>query len=266
MKETKRGSEAFETYYSNIFGSRWLALREALLIPSFPLSYAENLKKPYYMDAASIAVGKAMPFLYEGMALDMCAAPGGKTLVLSNLLGDGATLQANELSRARRSRLISVIEEHLSDEAKKKVSITGYDAAKMARFSPSKYDRILLDAPCSSERHVLHLEKALNEWSPSRPKQLSIRQWSLLSSAFLMLKEGGFLIYSTCALLELENDLVIDRLLKKYENAQLVNELTIIKEFKEQPTSTRHGFMYAPDINNGIGPMYFCIIKKAAKC
>lgn len=262
MKEIKRGQEAFDAYYSNIFGSRWLALREALLLPSSPVPYNENLKKTYYMDKASIAVGKVLPPLDDGIALDMCAAPGGKTLVLSNLLGNGAVLQANELSGARRNRLITVIEEYISDDVKKKINVTGYDASKMCRYALSKYDRILLDSPCSSERHVLILEKALNAWSPSRPKQLSIRQWSLLSSAFLMLKERGILVYSTCALLELENDSVIDKLLKKYENAHVLTDISSLKEFKEQPTATRHGFMYSPDINNGIGPMYFCLISK----
>lgn len=262
MKEVKRGSEAFDVYYSSFFSSRWDSLKEALLIPSSPVSYTENLKKPYYMDEASVAVGKVMPALTEGLALDMCAAPGGKTLVFSASLGDGATLQANEISAARRNRLITVLEEHLSQDVRKKISVTGYDASKMCRHSPLKYDRILLDAPCSSERHVLHLEKALNEWSPSRPKSLSIRQWSLLSSAFLMLKEGGFLLYSTCALLEIENDCVIDRLLKKYENVSLVKDIPILKQFREQPVATRHGFMYSPDVNNGIGPMYFCLVQK----
>ncbi|MGP1438739.1 MAG: SAM-dependent methyltransferase [Treponema sp.] len=260
MKETKRGAIAFDAYYSSIFGSRWLSLREALLLPSSPTPYIENLKQPYYMDEASIAVGKALPALDEGLVLDMCAAPGGKTLVLSNSLGKNTSIQANEISRTRRNRLIAVIEEHLSDEKQKQVKITGYDAAKMARFAPSKYDRILLDAPCSSERHVINLEKAINEWTPARPKQLAIRQWSLLSSAFLMLKEGGFLVYSTCALLELENDCVIDRLLKKYINAVVLHEIPSI--LKEQPEATRHGFMYSPDLNNGIGPMYFCLVKK----
>ena len=264
MKEIKKGAEAFDAYYSNIFGSRWLTLRGALLVPSSPVPYNENLKKTYYMDEASIAVGKVLPTLDEGIALDMCAAPGGKTLVLSNLLGNGAVLQANELSGARRNRLITVIEECITDEVKKRISVTGYDASKMCRYALSKYDRILLDSPCSSERHVLHLEKALNEWSPSRPRQLSIRQWSLLSSAFLMLKEGGVLVYSTCALLELENDSVIDKLLKKYENARVLTDISNLKEFKEQPTATRHGFMYSPDVNNGIGPMYFCLISKSS--
>ena len=262
MKETKRGIQAFDAYYSDIFGSRWLTLREALLIPSSPLPYCENLKKPYYMDEASIIVGKVLPPLDEGLFLDMCAAPGGKTLVISNILGSKATLQANELSGARRNRLISVLEDHVMDEVKKKINVTGYDASKMCRKAFSKYDRILLDAPCSSERHVLHLEKALNEWSPSRPKQLSIRQWSLLSSAFLMLKEGGFLVYSTCALLETENDSVVDKLLKKYENANIVHKIPSLTLFKEAPTATRHGFIYSPDVNNGIGPMYFSLISK----
>ena len=60
----------------------------------------------------------------------------------------------------------------------------------------------------------------------------------------------------------MENDCVIDRLIKKYENATIVKDISSIKDFSEQPMSTRHGFIYSPDVNNGIGPMYFCLIKK----
>ena len=66
-----------------------------------------------------------------------------------------------------------------------------------------------LDVPCSSERHVFADEKYLDMWSPSRIKSLAIEQWALLSSAYRLLRNDGFLLYSTCALNPKENDLFI---------------------------------------------------------
>lgn len=280
-----KNSISFDAYYAGIFGSRWTSLKDALLAPSSQVAFSYSLLKPYYMDIASVAVASSMPELDDGLVLDMCAAPGGKTLVLASKLGKSSRLQANELSSARRARLHRVIEEHLCEEAKTRIDVTGYDGAKMAKFCKERYHRILVDAPCSSERHVISSPTAIKQWSPSRIKTLSIRQWALLSAAFLMLMSGGFLIYSTCALLEAENDCVIDKLLKKYANAQVVhleechpcsenvpfsasfsNLFCYSERHSELPTilpaKTRHGYAYLPDLHGGAGPMYFSLITK----
>lgn len=257
-KQKNCGAKAFEEYYSALFGARWNTLKAALTAESKTLAYTENLKKTYYLDYASVCAAKALPPLESGLCLDMCAAPGGKTLVLSNCMGEKVSIQANEISAARRNRLIKVLDESLTESVRSRVTVTGFDGAKMAKLNSEKYDRILLDAPCSSERHVLNSPKHLNEWSPARIRNLNMRQWALLSSAFLMLKPGGFLVYSTCALCGSENDGVTDKLLKKYPEAFAV------KDKKEDcAEETRNGFMYLPDKASGAGPIYFAVFAKA---
>lgn len=254
------GAQAFEEYYSAQIGVRWKALKEALSGEVKTVAYTQNLKKPYYMDYASLQAGIALPPAESGFCLDMCAAPGGKTLVLSNIMGKEVFLQANEISADRRNRLIKVLKESLEESAEKRVKVTGFDAAKMPKFIKTKYDRILLDAPCSSERHVLQSPKHLNEWSEARIRNLNLRQWALLSAAFLMLKPGGFLVYSTCAVLERENDSIIDRLLKKYKEAFTLSYF--LPSGNLLPEKTKNGFIYLPDKALGAGPLYFAICGK----
>ena len=119
------------------------------------------------------------------------------------------------------------------------------------------YDRILLDAPCSSERHVLNDEKHLSIWSPSRPKRLSVEQYALLSSAFLTVKNGGYILYSTCSVNPGENEGVIAKLFKKHKDE--VEEIKCILPNSEE---REYGLMLMPDKAGGIGPMYACLIRK----
>jgi len=262
-KDIAKKHISFDAYYSETFGARWASLKEALLAPVSQVPFAYNLLKPYYLDMASVVVASSMPILDDGLVLDMCAAPGGKTLVLNSVMGKEVKLQANELSSARRARLHRVLQDYLDYEARNRIEITGYDGSVMAKFCKEKYERILVDAPCSSERHVILSPVARKEWSPARIKNLSIRQWALLSAAFLMLKKGGFLIYSTCALLDAENDCIIDKLLKKYMAARVVLlEEDVSKTYELIPTRTRHGYAFSPDIHAGAGPMYFSLIEK----
>jgi len=233
VKRSKQvsGAAAFEAYYSALFGGRWQALREALLQETQPVAFSVRGGKPYYLDQASICAAQALPPIDAGSYLDTCAAPGGKTLVLASGMGQGAQIQANELSRARRARLLTVLDEHLPADIRTRIDVTGYDAATLPRYRQAHYDRILLDAPCSSERHVITDEKYLACWTPARIKMLAQRQWALLSAAFLLLKPGGFLVYATCALADAENDGVVQKLLKKYGNAAVVHSGTAATEF-----------------------------------
>ena len=302
MKRSKQvsGAAAFEAYYSALFGGRWPALREALLQETQPVAFSVRGGKPYYLDQASIYAAQALPPIDEGSYLDMCAAPGGKTLVLASGMGQGAQIQANELSRARRARLLTVLDEHLPPDIRTRIEVTGYDAATLPRYRKACYDRILLDAPCSSERHVITDEKYLACWTPARIKMLAQRQWALLSAAFLLLKQGGFLVYATCALADAENDGVVQRLLKKYKTDAAVHNGTAAMEFAAADTETTvksvpavhsntatvepgaanpetvgknttppilgektlFGNRFLPDTCGGAGPLYFSLIEK----
>lgn len=252
------GGAAFDTYYSGLFGSRWPALRAALMRETQPEAFSVCAGKPYYLDKASVYAAESLPALDEGYCLDMCAAPGGKTLVLAARMGRTVRIQANELSRPRRARLLTVLDEHLPPETRARIAVTGFDAATIPRYRREYYDRILLDAPCSSERHVMADAKYLACWTPARIKTLALRQWALLSAAFLLLKPGGFLTYATCALSDTENDGVVQKLLKKYGSAAAVRD-----SLPPVPCEkTRFGRSFLPDTCAGSGPLYFSLIEK----
>ena len=267
-KPVPKENPAFEEYYRKLWGSRWAALRESLLLPAAPVPYGEGLAKPYMMDRASIlaAASLRLPAVLRpaaltpdtGLILDACAAPGGKTLVLASRMTSETRLISNELSAERRRRLVNVLNEHLDEEKRSLIKVSGFNAAELGgkRKEWNRFDAILLDAPCSSERHVIQNPKLLAQWKPGRPRSLSLRQWSLLSAAFLLLKPGGSLVYATCALTPAENDGPPAQLMEKYAGIELDEP-----EFPEGE-KTMYGKLILPDNSGGMGPMYVARFRK----
>ncbi len=259
------GAEAFRAFYGAIYGDRWDGLSAALLGEGAgaEIGAERGLLEPYRLDAASVFAAESLPLPESGEILDACAAPGGKTLVLASRLAPGATLVANELSSERRRRLSDVLDGHLSPSLRARVRVSGFDAAE-AGGRPSERGRfgaILLDAPCSSERHVLRDRAALDEWTAARVRFLARRQWSLLSSAFLMLAPGGSLVYSTCSICPDENDGVVGRLFDKYgAEAESIRPEAIAFPGAE---ITERGLLILPDRSGGAGPMYVAGIRKS---
>ncbi len=264
--EGTSGAVAFEAFYGELYGDRWPAMRAALLSPVSHVSWTEGLLKPYFLDAGSVRAALSLPLPSDGKVLDMCAAPGGKSLIIASRLSPESTLVSNEYSRDRKNRLIAVLDQHLPPETRSKVSVTGRDASRWSRYEQSAFDAILLDAPCSSERHVLSAPQYLAEWSGARIRNLAQRQWSLLSGAWLVLKPGGYLLYSTCALSPAENDGVVERLAKKYDDVEIV----ALAEGEDGDAGrslvasepTGYGHHVLPDTSNGSGPLYFALARK----
>jgi len=250
---------AFEEYYRNLWGNRWTELRESLLLGAASIPYGEGLVQPYMMDRASVLAAASLRLPDTGTILDACAAPGGKSLVLASRMGKDVRLLSNELSAERRRRLVTALDEHLDGEKRSRVTVSGFDAGKQGgrRSEWNRFDAILLDAPCSSERHVIRSAKALAEWRPARPRSLSLRQWALLSAAFLLLKPSGSLVYVTCALSSEENDGPVARLFSKYQGGIELDE----PDFPEGE-KTKYGRLILPDVSGGMGPMYIARMVK----
>lgn len=259
-KQTDGGGEAFDRFFRELFGGRWDGLREALLAPGDAIDYADGLREPYRLDSASVAAARRLLLPDDGEILDACAAPGGKSLVIASRMGPSARLLANELSSDRRRRLSDVLDRYLPEEARARVTVSGFDAAAAGGRASERgrFGAILLDAPCSSERHVLRDEGALAAWSPARVKFLARRQWSLLSSAFLLLAPGGCLVYATCALSPAENDGPMRRLIEKYEGLAELDP----PEAEAGAERTEYGIHYLPDVASGAGPLYVARIRK----
>jgi 16S rRNA (cytosine1407-C5)-methyltransferase len=251
----------FEAYYTRLYGSRWPGLKKSLLEGGPGFAWTEGLTRPYPLNYASVLAARSLRLPEKGLILDACAAPGGKSLVIAALMGTEVRLLANEFSRERRRRLEGVLNVHLDEKTRQRVAVSGFDAAALGgkKSEWGRFQAVLLDAPCSSEAHVLGKPGALGAWTAARPRFLARRQWALLSSAFLLLAPGGSLVYATCALTEEENDGVARRLPEKYGPWAELDE----PDFTEGE-KTAWGRIILPDHKGGAGPMYVARFRKRA--
>lgn len=268
------GAEGFEEYYSGLYGERWPKLKEAFASENQAVEYhVPGAEKSYFLDSASVLAALCLPLKDSENILDLCAAPGGKTLVLASRMPDDAKLSSNERSAERKHRLSVVVETCLPADIQERITVSCSDGSTWCTRQSECFDRILLDAPCSSERHVIADPKYLNTWSLSRIKTVSMEQWALLSSAYRLLEVGGIILYSTCALCPQENDEMIERLFKKFNKNNDAFELLSpeydVDEIRAccdinipDYEKTKYGYQILPDLQKGAGPIYFSIIRK----
>lgn len=249
----------FFDYFEKIYGDRWPVLLEALKGEgqAVKLQFDESLE-PYFLDEASVFAARTLGVEPGDDVLDMCAAPGGKTLVIASMLKGVGSLQSNDRSPDRRNRLRHVIENTLPDAWRGIINVTGYDGMKFGLHKKESYDKILLDAPCSSDRHVLNSPSHLEVWSEKRVKRLSVEQGALLASAVDALRPGGVIVYGTCALSPLENDAVVAKILKKRPSM----EVAAIENIPEGADRTELGVHVLPDRACGCGPIYCAKMRK----
>ncbi|EID85344.1 NOL1/NOP2/sun family protein [Treponema sp. JC4] len=272
--EKLSGAEGFNKYYGQLYGQRWEALKAAFEKENQPVEYKiPGAEKSYFLDSASVLAALCLPLKGGENILDLCAAPGGKTLVLASRMDADAKLSSNERSPERKHRLSVVVDTCLPTEISERVQTSCSDGSTWCTRQTQCFDRILLDAPCSSERHVYNDPKYLKDWSLSRIKTVTTEQWALLSSAYRLLQPEGILLYSTCALCPQENDEMIERLYKKFNKDgaafELLNpapDLSEIEGFTKitlpEYEKTKYGYQILPDLSGGAGPIYFSIIKK----
>lgn len=141
--------------------------------------------------------------------LDLTAAPGNKTTYIAEKMNNTGLIVANEIDTKRIKTLIYAL---------KKLGVTNTIVTNFdGRFFNMglKFDKILLDAPCSCEGEIKKNKDVLKSWSEKLVLSKSKLQKELILNAFDQLKENGVLVYSTCTLSPEENEEVIDYLIKK---------------------------------------------------
>ena len=154
--------------------------------------------------------------------LDLCASPGSKTTQIASEVGNRAVVIANEITPNRYVRL----RENLQHFGVVCHAITGLDPGFFAKNYPNTFDRILVDAPCSGEGMYFKFPAVIDHWNPKTIRFNAKRQRKILTDAFIALKPGGRLVYSTCTLNLEENEKVVAHILKKFfQNAEIVNAI-----------------------------------------
>ena len=188
------------------------------------------------------------------LILDMCAAPGGKTIQSSFLMKDTGLIISNDLSKPRTFSIVENIERLGIGN----VVVTNNDLSLIYNKLQNTFDKIILDAPCSGSGMFRKEDKMVQDWSYNKVLKFAETQKQLISIAYSMLKPGGILAYSTCSFSLEEDEEVIDSLLNNTD-AELVhienNSLYYVN--KKKPL----GVHLFPSIFPGEGH-YICLIKK----
>lgn len=163
--------------------------------PSFTFDPLFHAGSYYVQEASSMFVEQAVrQHLGQArVALDLCAAPGGKSTLLRSLLPDDCVLVSNEVMRPRAQ----VLTENISKWGHPRCIVTSNYPADFTPLGET-FDLILVDAPCSGEGMFRKDEVAVAEWSPENVEVCWKRQRDILTDIWPTLRPGGLLIYSTC--------------------------------------------------------------------
>ena len=166
--------------------------------------------KVYLQSLSSMLPPIALEARANEDVLDMCAAPGGKTSQIAALSGNRAHLTACEMHAPRADKL----EYNLAKLGARNVVVMRTDARRMDEFF--RFDRILVDAPCSGSGTLkLDNPNGLARFTPKLIEKSKKSQRALLSKALTLMKAGSTLVYSTCSILEEENESIVRDCLSK---------------------------------------------------
>lgn len=156
----------------------------------------------YIQDPAAM-----MPVYFLGVkqgdkVIDLCAAPGGKSIDAALLSGPSGLVVSNDISYPRAKELSGNIERLGLGN----VIVTSVPPSKLASLYPGYFDKVILDAPCSGSAMFRKLQRAKEDWTLEKVKACAKLQQDLLEQAYALLRPGGALVYSTCSFSSEENE------------------------------------------------------------
>lgn len=166
------------------------------------------------------------------VAIDTCAAPGGKSTLLNSYLHPESLLIANELIRPRAK----VLADNLNRWGHANTVVTKNDPVSFQRL-PGFADLMVVDAPCSGSGMFRKDPDSINNWSEGTVKLCAERQQRILANSLSALKKGGILLYSTCSYSEEENEDIADWLVE--EQGMVPLGVPVNSEWGVEETSSR---------------------------
>ena len=188
------------------------------------------------------------------LVLDLCAAPGGKSMQASLLMNNKGLIVSNDISKQRAFSIV----ENAERLGRGNLLITNNDFSLIYDKFINTFDKIILDAPCSGSGMFRKESKMQEDWSYQKVLKFAEIQKSLILMAYSMLKPGGVMVYSTCSFSYEEDEEVIDYLLERTD--------AVLKSIPDSPVFYRsknngHGIHLFPFLFPGEGH-YVALISK----
>lgn len=196
-------------------------------------------KNPYYyaglyyiQEPSAMLPGMVISAKEGERILDLCAAPGGKSVqILAGLRGRGL-LVSNDISPKRVKALVKNVEL----VGARNVVVTNDTPENLAECFGEYFDKILVDAPCSGEGMFRKDSDAIRSYSKYKNEECSNMQIDILRHAHRMLRYGGKLVYSTCTFDPLENEMILDKFTSEYKEYKIlkIDRVGGIKKAKKE--------------------------------
>ena len=171
----------------------------------------------YLQEPSAMTPANVLPVNEGDMVLDLCAAPGGKSTELGAKLNGKGLLVSNDISASRAKALLKNVEVFGIEN----VLVTCEYPEKLEEKFTGFFDKILVDAPCSGEGMFRKDNKLIKSWISQGPEFFAPIQKNILNSAANMLKEGGYLLYSTCTFSKMEDEDNIAEFLENHSDFTL---------------------------------------------
>ena len=229
--------------------------------PLFVLDPLWHAGAYYVQEASSMFLHHALkqiaPNAGSMHVLDLCAAPGGKTTLLANYFKTGLVV-ANETIKNRNAILVENTIKWGADN----IVVTQNDPSHFKAL-PQFFDILLIDAPCSGSGLFRKDPEAIEHWSEDAVQHCSIRQSRIIEDSIDCLKEGGYLIYSTCSYSMQEDENILDKISAMQGmvsvDLNIGNDWDIIQS--ESPVHNSKGYRFYPDKIKGEG-FFLAVFKK----
>lgn len=155
----------------------------------------------------------------DEQVLDLAAAPGGKTLLLAALMENRGLISAVEAIRNRFFKLQANLKRYGVTIARTYLT----DGRKVGGKVPERFDRVLLDTPCSGESRIHASDPdSYRYWGERKLKEQARKQYGLIRSAFQSLRPGGKMVYCTCSFAPEENECVVSDFLHDHREAEML--------------------------------------------
>lgn len=227
--------------------------------PVFTLDPLFHAGAYYVQESSSMFLWKLMEEIFDDKnirVLDLCAAPGGKSTLISSWLNNEGMLVSNEVIKSRAQILL----ENITKWGYANNWVTSTDAYVLGGLDEF-FDCIVIDAPCSGEGLFRRDHSATNEWSESNCDLCAGRQKKIVAEIIPALSVGGYMIYSTCTFNPGENDENVKWMLNEFP-LELV-ELNIT-DYAELDKTESGGYAFYPHRTRGEG-FYCCVLRKTGR-